>query len=201
MLNRTRTARPFDLSLAISCAWELLWKANLKDRQEMVAGGHRYGLARTYFLTATDVERQVRQFAQEQQDGQPWGTSGRSYGHCTSVRIKTGTSMPLLDIVRRWLHSQYVAGKLDRHNSGKGHISGMRYRPHGEPISEAEKRTAVEKSKPRKYLVHYAAHSGAPMACRPNQKLSLFSRGRRPVTKYAENVTCPRCQAIMGMSR
>jgi hypothetical protein len=51
----------FDRAAAIKAAWDLCWKDNLKQRKEDVAyekkvGKKPFNSARTFYLTASDIE-------------------------------------------------------------------------------------------------------------------------------------------------
>ncbi len=179
----------FDRQKAIATAWDLCWADNLKQRAE----GHDFR-GNTYHLTASDIENQVRSFAQDTADGKPWTDKrawGRGYGW--SIRL----SGDLLSDIRRWLSNN---PKLVSHNFGKGHISGKRYRPVGEPLSEAEQGTLKDKaeraSRPR--LVHKNAQ-GKPYLCAPVRKRVSWGRSRSQahITITTERVTCPRCLKLM----
>lgn len=121
----------FDRHAAIPAAWDLLWKNNLRRRAE----GEDFR-GSTYHLTATDVENQVRQFASETADGKAWGSTGPAWGRTYDHKLRFPGD--LLGDVRRWLRNN---PNLASHNFGRGHISGARYRPAGEPLGPAEVRT------------------------------------------------------------
>jgi hypothetical protein len=127
----------FDVSKAIPAAWDKLWKERLARRASDWKG-------ETYYLTCADVEEQVRVFAQEQLDGKAWGSSGQSmryYGG--GPRISTGDRWHTLEsLCRDWL-----LRNMAYHNFSRGHISGARYRPHGEPLSPQEINTMAKHAK------------------------------------------------------
>lgn len=193
----------FDRQAAIKAAWDLLWADNLRQREEDVAyekkGGKKpFNSARTYYLTASDLENQVRQFADETARGEKWGTHGRAYGRYPSgIRF----SGDLLGDCRDWLRRN---PKLTSHNFGRGHISGERYRPAGEPISEAEQGTLEEKARraktPRPIHMHKkTGEFSSTYMCAPAPKGPRWrqSRSQAHVTMDASRVTCPRCLKIM----
>lgn len=183
--------KAFDLNQAMEDAWNWLWADNLKRRK---SGNDWKG--DSYYLTATDLERQVRSFAEEDFEGKPRGSTGRgSYSYGTTVRISTGGRGNLLNIVRDWLHAQYTKGRFERHNFGRGHISGMRYRPTGEPIGERAIKTMKAKEKrantPRP--IHYATNYGATPLCVQRKGRFMWSRSRARTAKNWKEVNCKRC--------
>jgi hypothetical protein len=198
VLHSSRTKRfSFDRKAAIKFAWDFLWAGNLKARKK-----NGYGHSATFYLTASDVEAQVRQFAIETAAGESWGTRGRTYGKPLSwPTIK----MPgnLLHDVRDWLRNEQYAGRLTAHNFGKGHISGARYRPVGEPISEAEQTTikikAARKDKPR--LHHFGKSYGARPMCTIKPGKTYWRSSKAWVTKKSEDVTCPRCLKLIALTK
>lgn len=179
-----------DFSKAIPAAFAHLWNLNLTRR---AAGDDFRG--NTYYVTAADVEEQVRCFAEDQLAGNPWGTKV-SYGRGWHNGLRISGNLNYA--VRQWLMRN-----CDGHNFGRGHISGMRFRPRGEPIGPTEKATlekkAAAKANPRVKPVHYA-----PTYCQAlcvsearKKKGSRFFGGYRRSTAYTvsdwEDVTCKRC--------
>lgn len=184
-IYRTSQFRPvstrIDLLREIEDAWSRLWAKNLKDRN---AGQDYRGT--TYYLTATDIEREVRKSVDERLD---------TYG----ARI-VGAGR-LLDRIRVWLRGQCVRGRLECHNFGRGHISGQRYRPAGQPIGPAEAATIARKKENRPRPIHLSrSTSWNPIPlCTAGRSRSRFSRGRSKTwtTKDVGRVTCTRCQKIL----
>lgn len=170
----------FNVNEAIPAAWDFLWKSNLKERK------NAFRASRTYYLTASDVEDQVRAFADDQMQGKKWGASGRAYGRpMTMTRIR---GVNLNGAVRRWLLNNT---SLESHNFGRGHISGMRFRPRGEPLAPQEQTTMERHTKraSRPRPVHL--RKGGGPAC---VKRSGFGRPSRAFcTSDVSRVTCPRC--------
>jgi hypothetical protein len=185
----------FDYQAAIKAAWDLLWASNLKTRAE----DSHYRPSTTYYLTASDLMWQVRQFAEETAAGEPWGKRGRAYsgGYGSRVRL----SGDLLHMCRDWLRNEEYAGRLASHNFGRGHVSGKRYRPAGEPISEAETNTFAVKaqraSKPRPVHMWDSTRKKS-FLCAPEKK-SRWGRYRSQahVSRGATPITCPRCLKLM----
>ena len=71
-----KNTKAFSLSKALPAAFQRLWEQNLEDR----AAGRDYR-GHTYYVTATDLERQVRAFACDSKAGRAWSTHWRdSYG-------------------------------------------------------------------------------------------------------------------------
>ena len=157
----------------------------------------------TYYLTASDVEDCVRRFLYDDLKGQPRGTSGWGYGN--GVRV----SGNLNATVRDWLLSN---PKLAWHNSGRGHISGARFRPVGEPISPAEEATKetkakdAERSKLRREgklapkPVHFSKNYGGPLCTASRRSPFSYSNHRSSArrTSVLANVTCPRCLKLLA---
>lgn len=198
----------FDTAKAIQYAWDLLWQGNLKQRAEDAKLAKRlgkptvYGMARTYYLTATDLVRAVRELAHCTAKGDPWPTDPSSLVHYYGSQVRM--SGDLLGTVRRWLRSN---PKLTSHNFGKGHISGERYRPIGEPISEAEKTTAEKKERKRapdyKPPVHYKVEGRWRALCTHKRMAGKgygFSRQRSwpRTTDKAADVTCKQCLNLLA---
>lgn len=198
-MNKTQ---PFDLAKAIPAAWKLQWK----QKQEWAADPKmmRYRSSMTQYLTARDIENQVRAFAEEQAQGKAWGSSGASWCNVQGVRIRLGGRMRLLDVVRRWLQREESAGRLASHNFGRGHISGARYRPANLPISDTEKKTMKRKEARRGQVrvVHFysaAREHGRAMLCRPPKPgYHRFSRNTPRCSKEKSEVTCPRCLKLLS---
>jgi hypothetical protein len=185
----------FDRQAAIAAAWDLLWASNLEQRKREDS----YRPSTTYYLTASDLEAQVRAFADETAEGKEWGSTGRAYGRGYGSRIRF--SGDLLGDCRDWLRNNR---RLTSHNFGRGHISGARYRPVGEPLAPAEEGTLQEKakraSKPRP--IHMRAQ-GKPFLCAPVRKGPRWSSSRSQAhvssgTGTSSAITCPRCLKIMN---
>lgn len=183
----------FDRAAAIKAAWDFCWEDNLKQRKQ---GGYRPST--TYYLTASDIEHQVRQFANETAAGEKWGTRGRT---CGRPWVTLRFSGDLLGDCRRWLRNN---PKLTSHNFGKGHISGERYRPRGEAVSEAETATLAEKAKRAvtSRLIHARAQDKA-FLCAPVKKRATWSRHRSQAHVTLDNaqVTCPRCLKLLAAKK
>ena len=186
----------------ISDAWKALWKRNLAERK----AGRDYD-GRTYFLTATDIERKVRDFMIDDREGKKRGTSDFG-GYCDGLRVSTGRRGGLKRFVRDWLRGEVLRGALSEHNFDRGHISGARYRPRGEPLSPAETKTFEEKAKPRAAKpVHFTDSKsswGGRALCvldRWAKSESVWhgvKRSTARVTKVASEVTCPRCLKLLA---
>lgn len=191
-------------------AWDFCWAQRLKDRKE----GYDYG-GQSYYITATDLELRVRNAVQEQIDGVKYGKYGVSGGATwrSGTRISTRPGLSLLEQCRSWLRRQCARGILEGHNFGRGHISGMRFRPVGEPLSPQEQKQFEKKAKPK--LVHFSDpewkhwpnRSLCSQKAREARKVEgrrLVSRpARRPTsqtTEKADEVTCPRCRKLLTAS-
>lgn len=179
----------FDRRAAIAAAWDFLWADNLRQR----AKGDAFRNSTTYYLTASDVENQVRQFAADQREGREWGASGRAYGTpCTWPVIKFPGD--LLGDCRDWLRNNR---RLTSHNFGRGHVSGARYRPVGEPLAEAEQATIKEKAErsTRVRVVHLGDNGRCACVKRTSWSKSNY---RISMTRDGSKVTCPRCVKIVA---
>ena len=190
-----KTRVQFDVRQAIAFAWGQLWANNLANR----AKGDDFR-GNTYHLTASDVENQVRALAEATIEGRPWNTVAIAWGRGWS-RVR----MPgdLQAEVRTWLLRN---PKIVGHNFGRGHVSGMRFRPAGEPVGPVEAKTlakqAEERANPKPRRRHYAPRSGERALC---VKARFEKAGRQPwgwrtgtwTTSKPEEVTCPACRNLL----
>lgn len=174
---------------------------------------HLHG--RQDYFTATDVEACVRLLAAKaagddylkdrfDEPGSWWG-----YGSGQGVRISVVDNRyrtPLLSLCREYLQT---CSKLEGHNFGRGHISGMRYRPRGKGKSEVEKKTIEKRNKPKP--VHIKQQGDEPSYQRKAlcqigivRKQSWRSSHRRngPITTDdVTKVTCKRCLNILKQQK
>jgi hypothetical protein len=193
-----KNTKAFSLSKALPAAFQRLWEQNLEDR----AAGRDYR-GHTYYVTATDLERQVRAFACDSKAGRAWSTHWRdSYG-TSRISLNRGPRYTLLDAVREWLFTQVRAGRLERnHNNGRGHISGEKFRPAGEPLSPAERRGDVARAKRAEAPVHVYGQNFQLICRKPTKARSVYSRrgGRSKTRKTsdASRVTCSKCLKLMA---
>jgi len=184
----------FDTHLAIRTAWDVLWASRLKER----ADGRDFR-GSSYYVTASDVEDLVRQFASDTAKGRPWRTktvNGDHYG----IRMPGDLNGAVRDYLLRG-----NGGKIVGHNFGRGHISGMRFRPVGEPIGPAEKETierkARNKDKPK--VRHFGKGFGSHPHCvveakkKAGKRFFGWRRSKSWVTSEREEVTCPRCLNLL----
>jgi len=190
----------FDIHAAIPAAFALIWKHKEERRRDDDPTSFHFD--EHFYVTASDVENQVRRFARETVDGKPWGSTGLAWGYGGHEGVRLPGD--LNSRVRSWLLNNR---ELERHNFGKGHISGMRFRPRGTGLSEAEKKTfaKIEKEKAnrlagKKPPRHFSKHYGGTLLCTADRKRSAFSRGRRRMgmtTSAVAEVTCPRCKKLL----
>jgi hypothetical protein len=157
----------FSIEQAIPAAWDFLWAHNLKARAKCEAENPngvfgkyaRRWYTRTFYICAADMVAQVRSFAYETAKGLQWGTNGVR-GPDYGIRM----SGDLDGRVRTWL-----LRTKDGHNFGRGHISGMRFRPKGAPLGPSEQDTIKEQAKPPKpRTIHFgktSAYSGGSPLC------------------------------------
>lgn len=178
-------SKPFDMQGAIAFAWAVCWADNLARR---AAGNDHRG--NTYYLTATDVETQVRRLAHETMQGKSWGSTGRAWGRGWEGGVRLPGDVQAQ--VRDWLLSN---PDVEGHNFGRGHISGMRFRPRGEPLAPGEQHTLNTPRKPwAEKPVHYSSNHGRALCVKA--RVSIYIRWRRPTTRTASDwaqVTCKRC--------
>lgn len=189
----------FDVKAAIPAAWDVLWADRMRQRKEDLAyekkvGKKPFNWAASYYVTATDVEQMVRDFAEDTAAGKPWRkVNNGGYGHI--VRI----GGDLKSQVRAWL-LRGNGGKITGHNFGRGHVSGMRFRPVGEPMAEAEKKT-IENHKKRRSgelpprPIHFS--QGGLLCQRERTKGRSWSRSNARSTKDQASVTCKQCINLM----
>lgn len=185
----------FDMQSAIQTAWDMLWAANLERRKEnddytKKTGKKSFDEAGTYYICSADIERTVRGFAQQSFEGHPWTLGGYAY----NVRMQGN----LQRTVRDWLlHGN--RGKIVGHNFGKGHISGMRFRPVGEPMAEAELQT-IKRNEDRRLKPRPRHYGKSKPICTANRRRSMFSRPSRNIwtTNNKSDVTCPRCLNLLA---
>jgi hypothetical protein len=195
-----------DLNKAIPAAWDMLWAQNLKQRKEDLAyekkvGKKPFNWSRTYYLTASDIENQVREFAAATRDGKSWDKAHIAFGRPMNwppIRI----SGDLKGTVRNWL-LRGNGGKIVCHNFGRGHISGARFRPFGEPLATAETETMVKHEKRRKGLappkpIHFYDKGLLCQKKRTNGRHSFYSsRSRARSTGDRSEVTCKACLNLL----
>lgn len=201
----------FDVRAAIPLAWNFLWAKNLetrkKDEADFARTGHKaYRDGSTYYLCAADIENQIRAWAEDTAAGKPWRKERVYGGYGFQVRL----SGDLQGMVRDFL-LRGNGGKIVGHNFGRGHISGMRFRPVGEPLSEAEKNTLDKKQKqrdnPRPTTWHYSERYGSRPECvrqaaiAKGQRIYGFRPSKALTTRDLEEVTCPRCKNLIAQGK
>lgn len=172
-----------DLKTIIPEVWTGLWKANLATRAKYIAAGQtdRYWMRGLYYLTASDVEAGVRNYALAMLENDTFNYAEWKSKPWTSLRISTpGYRGGLNNAVRNWLLSEVRRGKLESHNFGRGHISGMRFRPKGEPVGPAEVATMEKKkeAKERDYKTNPLPVHG---------RLTEHSYNATPLCQYEPN--------------
>jgi len=190
----------FDTQKAIATAWDVLWADRLRQRKEDLAyekkvGKKPFNWGASYYVTATDVERMVRDFAQDTADGKPWRKTNDGYGgYGSGIRI----GGDLKRTVRDWLlRNPRIVG----HNFGRGHISGMRFRPVGQPLGEPEKKTiekrAERRANPKPPTYHFK-EKGVLLCQKARMKGRFTFRQSRAWTQHdPAKVTCKQCLNLL----
>jgi hypothetical protein len=190
----------FSVAEAIPVAWKMIWDARLVAQKKETKG---YRPSTNYYVTAADVENQVRELASATAKGKPWSEAPLAWGRgYDGIRISGNVQ----GAVRDWLFNEVRAGRLQSHNFGRGHVSGARFRPVGVPLHEAELKTFEMKEK-------RAAKVAAGLPSRPTH-FSKSGYGGRPAcskptacrwrsskawtSRKWERVTCPRCLKLKG---
>lgn len=193
--------KPFDLKTEMQKALEWIVAYKAERRAEMEAKGETDDVwyAQECYTTATELERRVRAAAAEQMDGKPYGSNGFDDFAMKPFQVRGLNGIPLLHHCRSFLLRH---PKLNRHNFGRGHVSGERFRTDDMPLSTAEQRTMAEKAKVK------PVHLRRPTTWKPlctatrQPKRSAFSADRgRPasnVTSDPAKVTCPRCLKLIA---
>lgn len=178
----------------------MIWAAKLKERKKMLRKKDTWRLSETYYTTASDLVGQVRRFAGEAIDGVEQGSTGLAFGREGSWTTGGKRFRLRFDLgdARDWLRHQ---PDIVSHNFSRGHISGERYRPRGEPLSETEKETMTKKEKaranPRPLRKHYNPNGyGSRPLCR-QAKSVVWGRSRAYSTSTRADVNCPSCLKMM----
>jgi hypothetical protein len=195
---------PINMYQEIQDAIQRLWAGRIKEREERDAAGRTDFRGEGGYITATDVEREVREHLQNMLD-QPMSHSllvpSRSRGR---LRITGLNGHTLLGLCRDGLFALTRSGKWTCHNHGRGHISGMRFRPADEPLSTAEETslslTREEKIR-RKFLHHFARPDGKAVCGAGDRKRSPYAdrRGWKPKPETdASKVTCKVCLKLLA---
>lgn len=192
-----RNSLAFDLQDELAAALDWIWAYKAERRAEMEAKGDtqdRWYAEHTY-TTATELERRVRAALAEKADRKPYGSCEfRDFSH-SGYRINGLNGIPLLQHCRTFL----LRSGLERHNFGRGHVSGERFRAPGVEMPETEVNTlkAKEKVKP----VHIKRESAYAPLCTASRKAKGFYRPRRPasnVTSDPTKVTCKQCLRLLA---
>jgi hypothetical protein len=123
-------------------------------------------------------------------NGQKWGDNGR-WGPDYGIRLSGGVE----GAVRDWL-----LRTKDGHNFGRGHISGMRFRPKGAPFGPSEEDTIKKKVVPKgPKPIHFcrSPYGGTPLCTavsnREKGKRFSFSRSQARTRTDWSAVNCKRC--------
>ena len=198
----------FDIKAHMQLAWDLLYAASVKREKSR---SHA-------FVTASDMEDQIRQFAAEVVAGEPVGTRGAAWGTrgFHSVRISCPNGARLLDVCRDWLLLRKRMGTFQGHNFCHGHISGMRFRPSGVILPESERKTILKRverieGRAKPAVVHFDVKTSgwtAHLLCMEKARLTKAAKGIRNYrgmrrsnarhTREEEKVTCPRCLKLIA---
>jgi hypothetical protein len=194
----------FDAAVEMQKAWNWLWA------QKSLASWRNEP-----WLTATDLHRRVRAGLLEQMEGRAEGEYGHDCYLCGSSRMRV-RGVDLADC-RTWLRGQVVRGILRADHPGGRHssCSGLRFRPVGVALTDAEQRTVdtplAERQRQRniRHLAGSVVGAVGPVcnpdkpACQHNQKRKPFRgmyrrpHGSSPTTNPAQ-VTCKKCQKMLA---
>lgn len=221
--------RKFDLRSELQKAWDWCWKFYCEPTSYEVeefngegyptgklTGEVRVSGPRQTWLSATDLERRIRAAACEALDNAPVGAYGPDGGG-NGIRISTPSGTGLLEEVRQWLAGQLIQHRLEGHNFGRGHCSGMRFRPAGSGVPEGEakkikerqERLAGKDNRPIHYRETIRGFGGRAI-CTAAQRASAKAKyrgayyGGRPtqssarLTNEPAKVTCPRCLKLLA---
>ena len=194
------TQQKFNLQEQMQKALEWL----LENRWERLDGSK--------WLSASDLQSRLRCAVAEIAEGRKYGHYGFNSAYM-SPRITGLNGISLLEHCRRFLFNQVSAGKLSCNNPRGRTSTGMRFRPVGEELSEAEKRTLAipreERNKRVSHLKHvetktYSREDGTSDSykvekaeCQKTRKKGYSFRSRY-VWYNNEKPTCKKCQAILA---
>lgn len=191
--KRNVTLHIDDLHSYMELAWRTCWDTVEKRKAE----GDKWF---SDYVTASDIEACVRWLIDRDQD-QLGSDSWWGYQGCCRIRVVGGHRGDMLGRCRKFMAGLLARGVVEAHNFGRGHCSGVRFRPKGTGLNEKEKRTIENKTKEKP--VHYRREGGKPL-CTANRKPTARSYRHRNVfnpkirvTNEAEKVTCPRCKNLM----
>jgi hypothetical protein len=169
-------------------AFARLWAYKLEAR----AAGRDFR-GDTYYTTAQELQEAVKGlvFDRLHPDPKRLKEFGPTLRGAYGVRCRGD----LQKVVRNYL----LQGPFDRENFGRGHVSGMRFRPRGEPLSAAEATTKARKAVPRRPApVHATLPGSLALLCMPpRQALYRGPNYRIRRTSDRAAVTCPRCLKLL----
>lgn len=180
-----------DLTDRIAKAWDWLWNYKTTTDFSWRVGGEPW-------ITATELESRVRAAMAEELLGKPYGAEGTSTYE--RVRVSTGGRTDLLGECRDWLLTKVRDGELTAHNFGRGHISGMRFRPVGVPLTANESKalaTPREERARRCSIIHYERE--APAETGPCPKCN--GTGADPDWKEGDDPHDRRCWRCRGTGK
>lgn len=173
----------------LQSAFDALWSNNLAVR----ARGHDFH-GQTFYVTAADLERKVRELGAARLGVPEFYVRARGDLHHRC---------------RDWLmHHPELVG----HNFGRGHCSGMRFRPRGEPIGPTAEKTMQEKAKraTRPAVVHFSPSFARPLCSIERRKAQDATRGRPTMfwsrstartSNHWAKVTCKQCLKFKDMQK
>ena len=179
------TMTPAEVEATMRAAWDWLWAHRRTD-----------GYRPEHYFTATDLHRRVRAALMERVEDKPVGHYGRdAWGAPLKV-----SGLGLREC-RMWLFRQVQRRVLRADNpSQKGTCTGMRYRPAGDELTDAERATAERKAevKGRGGITHARTADGKPWCRRAVSNKARFSFRSRKIIRFAKEgcaPTCKRCAA------
>lgn len=188
-LNLTGTA----LDAFMQKAWDWSW-------------ANRYQPDERPYVSATDLHRRVRAAAAEILNKVSYGTYQWDCYMVANLRVSI-----TLEDCRQWLYRQVNRGTIVAHHPGlrQGLSTGMRFRPAGVGLSEAEQKvvdTPPEERRRKRWIVHVKnEETKRPMCCKPLTERQRWSSYRRKPFHYTNEErptpTCKKCLKLQPAAK
>lgn len=188
---------PKQIANLCSLAWQGVWDSRAKKKDEDNFRG------RLDYITASDLERMVRHLAVKMTDSRNTSYSFEDWMMADphGYRFSAPGHHSLNDAVRDWLLERARQGQIHGHNFGRGHISGMRFRPVEKAAMNPTEQETVKRREERRHKVpprHALAGESTALLCGDGKGpwRGTFRRSAR-TAKDRKDVTCPRCLALL----